>query len=134
MYLRQPELAEMVVEAIHFNADTLGHYRLHAFVVIPNHGHLLITPTLPLLKITKSLKGITARRGNAVLGLIGRPFWQEESYDHEVRREGGFERIRAYIENNPVRAGLVRDSTDYRWSSAGWGDCGPPHDALAPRS
>jgi len=103
-----------VVEAIHFNGDTLGQYILHAFVVMPNHVHLLITPKIPLPKITKSLKGITASRANAMLGFTDGRFWQEESYDHEVCREGGFERIRKYIENNPVRAGLVRDSKDYR--------------------
>jgi putative transposase len=126
VYLQRPELADMVVEAIHFNGETLGQYSLHAFVVMPNHVHLLITPKVPLPKITKSLKGITASRANAMLGFAEKPFLQEESYDHEVRREGGFERIRAYIENNPVRAGLVRDSKDYRWSSAGWGDRGSP--------
>jgi hypothetical protein len=41
-YLRQPAVAEMVVEAIEYNANTLGHYTLHAFVVMPNHVHLLV--------------------------------------------------------------------------------------------
>src|SRR5271166_6260490 len=104
-YLRQPAIADMIVEAIHYNADVLGHYRLDAFVVMPNHVHLLATPAVPLPKLTKSLKGITAKRANAVLGLTGRPFWQEESYDHVVRSEGEFEKIRRYIEENPVRAG-----------------------------
>jgi len=56
-HLRQPELADMVVEAIHYNAFVLGHYELHAFVVMPNHVHVLVTPTLALCKLTKSLKG-----------------------------------------------------------------------------
>ena len=121
-------LAEMVVEAIHFNAAVLGHYALHAFAVMPNHVHMLVTPRVPLPKLTKSLKGITARRANAMLGLTGKAFWQEESYDHEVRQEGSLERIRSYIENNPVRAGLVLEASEYPWSSAGWGDRGSPAD------
>jgi len=48
-YLRQPALADMVVEAIHYNATLLGHYTLHALVVMPNHVHLLVTPTVALL-------------------------------------------------------------------------------------
>jgi putative transposase len=128
VYLRRPELADMVVEAIYFNGETLGQYALHAFAVMPNHVHLLITPNLPLPRITKSLKGITASRANTMLGFAGKRFWQEESYDHELRSAGGLERIRRYIENNPVRAGLVSDSKDYRWSSAGWGDRGSPAD------
>jgi len=62
---------------------------LHAFVVMPNHVHLLVAPAVALSKLTKSLKGITAKRANAMLGLTGSPFWQEESYDHLVRQGRG---------------------------------------------
>ncbi len=86
-YLRQPAVAGMVVEAIEYGARDLGHYVLHAFVVMPNHVHLLATPAVGLPRITKSLKGIAGRRANAMLGLTGRPFWQDESYDHLVRNE-----------------------------------------------
>ena len=54
-----------------------------------------------------------------MLGLTGKPFWQDESYDRLVRDRLEFERIRRYIENNPVRAGLVAAPEDYPWSSAG---------------
>ena len=127
-YLRQPAVAALVVEAIHYNSRTLRHYDLHAFVVMPNHVHLLVSPAIALPKLTKSLKGITAKRANAMLASIGRPFWQEESYDHVVRCETEFERIRRYIEENPVRAGLVKRASEYRWSSAGWATGGSPAD------
>ena len=78
--------------------------------MLPRHHPLLVTPGVALPKLTKSLKGITAKRANARLALTGRPFWQEESYDHMVRNEPEFERIRDYIEENPVRAGLVQDA------------------------
>jgi REP element-mobilizing transposase RayT len=127
-YLRQPAVADLVVEAIQYNAHTLRHYVLHAFVVMPNHVHSLVTPAVALPRLTKSLKGITAKRANAILALTGRPFWQEESYDHLVRHEQEFEKIRSYIEENPVRAGLVRQASEYRWSSAGWATGGSPAD------
>ena len=117
-YLRQPAIAGMIVEAIQYNANILGHYALHAFAVMPNHVHLLATPAVELPKLTKSLKSITAKRANAILTLTGTPFWQEESYDHLVRSEPEFEKIRNYIEANPVRAGLVGQASDYPWSSA----------------
>ena len=116
-YPRQPEIAGIVVEAIRYNATVLRHFDVHAFVVMPNHVHLLVTPHVLLPNLTKSLKNITARRANAMLGLTGH-FWQEESYDHLVRKGGEFEKIRHYIEENPVRAGLVRQANDFRWSSA----------------
>jgi REP element-mobilizing transposase RayT len=117
-YLRQEAMAEMVLSAIRYNGAALGQYELHAWVIMPNHVHLLVTPTVPLAKITKSLKGITARRANALLGLAGQPFWQDESYDHVIRNGQEFERIRNYIEENPVRAGLAASVVDFRWSSA----------------
>jgi putative transposase len=120
-YLRRPGVADMIVNAIEYNAAVLGHYRLNAFVVMPNHVHLLVTPAVALPKLTKSLKGITAKRANAILALTGSPFWQEESYDHLVRHGREFDKIRDYIEENPVRSGLVREASEYRWSSAGWG-------------
>lgn len=127
-YLRQPEIADMVVEAIEYGSDVLGHYCLHAFVVMPNHVHLLAVPAVPLFKLTRSLKGITAKRANAMLRLSGDSFWQEESYDHVVRDSQEFERIRRYIEENPVRAGLVQEAREFRWSSAGWATRGSPAD------
>jgi REP element-mobilizing transposase RayT len=125
-YLRQPAVADMIVEALQYNANILRHYLLHAFVVMPNHVHLLATPAVALPKLTKSLKGITAKRANAMLALTGSPFWQEESYDHMVRHAQEFEKIRNYIEGNPVRAGLAREASAYRWSSAGWATGGSP--------
>ena len=128
LYLGQPALAEMVVEAIHRNSSVLGHYVLHAFAIMPNHVHLLVSPLVPLPKLTRSLKGITSKRANEMLALTGCPFWQEESYDHLVRNEREFERIRFYIEHNPVRAGLVKEADRYRWSSAQWATGGSPAD------
>jgi len=53
--LRQPAVADMIVEAIQYNADVLKHYVLHAFVGMPNPVPLLATPAMPLPKLTKSL-------------------------------------------------------------------------------
>jgi REP element-mobilizing transposase RayT len=127
-YLAQPAVADMIVEALQYNANILGHYVLHAFAIMPNHVHLLATPAVALPKLTKSLKGITAKRANSMLALTGRAFWQEESYDHLVRHEQEFEKIRNYIEEHPVRAGLVRAAHEYRWSSARWATGGSPAD------
>lgn len=117
LWLRDPEIAGYVEEAIIRGAE-LGHYNLHAYVVMPNHVHVLLEPCLPLARITRGLKGVSARDANATLGRVGKHFWQDESFDHWVRSESEFERIRSYIENNPVSAGLVAKPEDWRWSSA----------------
>jgi REP element-mobilizing transposase RayT len=116
MYLRHEDVARIVVESIRRGAE-LGHYDLHAFVVMPNHVHVLLTPRVLPSRLLKPLKGCTAREANRVLGRTGEAFWQRESYDHWVRNEAEFQRIGAYIENNPVKAGLVARASDYRWSS-----------------
>jgi putative transposase len=119
-YLRQPAIADMVVEVLYYNAHVLCRHTLHAFVVMPNHVHLLMSIHVSLPQITKALKGYTAKRANQMLTRTGNPFWQEETYDHLVRGPAEQKRIRLYIEQNPVRAGLVREADEYRWSSAGW--------------
>ncbi|MCU1337557.1 MAG: hypothetical protein JWO19_3138 [Bryobacterales bacterium] len=107
MYLQQPEIARIVVGSIRKGVD-LGHYELGAYVVMANHVHLLIQPRIAPDRLLKSLKGATAREANRLLGRTGESFWQKESYDHWVRNRREFQKIRAYIETNPVKAGLVR--------------------------
>jgi hypothetical protein len=46
VHVRQPAIADMIVEVIRHNADVLKRYDLHAFVVMPNHVHMLISPVL----------------------------------------------------------------------------------------
>jgi REP element-mobilizing transposase RayT len=89
-----------------------------AFVVMSNHVHLLIETIEPLQKITRLLKGYTARCANQYLARTGQAFWQDVSFDHWVRNSAELERIIHYIENNPVKAGLVKKPEDWAWSSA----------------
>ena len=116
--LRRPEIARVVDAAIHKGAQ-LGHYELHGYVVMSNHVHLLIRPMIAPDRLLKSLKGSSAREANRLLGRTGEPFWQKESYDHWVRNRTEFLKIRAYIYNNPMKAGLVANPEDFPWSSAG---------------
>jgi hypothetical protein len=126
-YLRRPELAGLVIESLERGESTLDHYALHAYVVMPNHVHLLLTPKLDPSIALRFIKGSTARRANQLLALTGQPFWQDESYDHWVRDEEELRRIRRYIENNPVRAALCATPEQYPWSSASAQAPTPPH-------
>ncbi len=118
LYLRHPDLARMVTEAIRFQERHLEHYSLHAYVVMPNHVHLLVSPRAPVSRLMQSLKRFTAREGNRLLDRTGQPFWQDESYDRLVRDATEYERILRYIEMNPVNVGLVSAPEDFPWSSA----------------
>jgi hypothetical protein len=66
----------------------------------------------------QSLKRFTGLEGNRLLGVAGRPFWQDESYDRLVRDGKEFERIAWYIEMNPVVADLAAAPEEFPWSSA----------------
>src|SRR5258708_2235168 len=107
MYLAQEPLAHIVVASLNRGA-LLGHYELGAYVVMSNHVHVLLLPRILPSKLLQSLKGATAREANRILGRTGEMFWQAESYDHWIRDEKERERIVSYIEDNPVKAGLVK--------------------------
>ena len=72
-YLKQPAIASLVVAAMHHCATVLVQYTLHAFVVMPNHVHMLISPQVALPKLTKTLKTYTARQANQLLGRTATP-------------------------------------------------------------
>ena len=116
-WLADSRIARCVEDAMVRGEKALAQYLLHAYVVMPNHVHLLITPRLPLSRIMRGIKGVSARDANRILGRPGKVFWQDESYDHWVRDEAEFGKIRFYIEHNPVGAGLVKQPEDWKWSS-----------------
>ena len=91
LYLRMPAVAAVVQNAIMYRDGR--EYELHAYVVMPNHVHLLVTPLRELPEIMQSLKRHTAREANRILGLTGRAFLQDESYDRSVRNDMEFGRI-----------------------------------------
>ncbi len=103
-----------MIEALREGDRRLRRYELHSFVVMPN---LLVTPHVVATKWLGPLKGFTAHEANRILGRQGQ-FWQDECYDHLVRSGAEFERIRRYIEMNPVKAGLASAVEEYPWSSS----------------
>jgi putative transposase len=122
LHLKREEIASLVVTALLEGHIKHNRYGLHAFVVMPNHVHILATPVVIARRWLGPLKGATSYEANKLLGVVRVPFWQDESYDHVVRSGDEFEKIRRYIEENPVKAGLVSDARKFRWSSASEAD------------
>jgi len=116
-WLREEKIASIVQCEILGTAER-GWYLAHSWVIMPNHVHLLLEPKVELKRITQAIKGRSARACNLVLGRKGVPFWQQESFDHVVRTAASFAKISAYIERNPVSAGLAKIPGDWPWSSA----------------
>ena len=103
--LRQREVADAVEQALrHFDGER---YELGAFVIMPNHVHVLVTPLgeYALEEILHSWKSFTAHEINRLLGQTGQ-VWQPEYFDHIVRNAHHVEQFAAYIAQNPIKAGL----------------------------
>lgn len=116
-WLDRPEIAQLVADALnHFDTQR---YNLHAWVIMPNHVHVLITPLNgnSLSSIVHSWKSFTAKQANKRLGREG-AFWQEDYFDRFIRNEEHWYRTIAYIHENPVKAGLCAAPEDWRFGSA----------------
>jgi len=126
-YLARPAIAHCIEETLVACAG--DHYAIRRYVIMPDHVHLLITAIpqghetqrarrqLSLSTLLGRWKGVSARRANALLERSG-PFWQRDSFDHQVRSEFWFRVFARYIDLNPVRAGLCQHPWQWPFSSA----------------
>lgn len=116
-HLRDPHIGRCVDETLrHFDRVK---YALHAWVVMPNHVHALVTPGpgITLSSILHSWKSFTAKVALEHLG-GGRVFWAEEYYDRAIRDDRHFQATVHYIEQNPVAAGLCDAANAWPLNSA----------------
>jgi REP element-mobilizing transposase RayT len=116
-FLRKREVAEIVRNSLQkYDGER---YKLIAWVIMPNHIHLLLEPlnAWGLDKILHSFKSFTASEVNKVLGRSGK-FWMREAFDRYIRDAEHFEKSFRYIENNPVKAGFCEKPSDWEFSSA----------------
>ncbi len=116
-YLKHPHIAQLVQDDL-LSYDGVS-WRLSAWVVMPNHIHILATrfEATTLKAIMQSFKSLTAHRCNEALSRNGR-FWMPDYFDRYIRSHQHFVKTLVYIENNPVKAGLCRRAADWPFSSA----------------
>ena len=93
-----------------------GRFELHAFVVMPEHIHLLLTPEVTLEQSIHFIKGGYSH----ALGLEGRKgeVWQRGFTDHRIRDAADFDTHRGSIHENPVKRGIAESASDHRYCSA----------------
>ncbi len=114
--LRQPEIAAMVEETMLY--DDGRRCTLLAWVIMPNHVHLLVEiGETPLSKLLQSWKTLTSKRANVLLNRTGH-LWQADYRDRYIRDEEHHRKTLQYIESNPVKAGLVKAPADRAFRSA----------------
>jgi putative transposase len=105
------ETVEAVLEQTRARHDA----RVYAYVLMPEHIHLLVNepPKILLAQFLKAVKQVTSRK------LRGRreQFWQDRYYDSNVHGEHARSEVMRYIHRNPVERGLVERPQDWAWSS-----------------
>jgi len=111
-------MANIVVDQIVSRRDR-GFYALHAFVVMPDHLHVLLTPseTTSIEKAMQMIKGGSAHK----IGLERPnefPVWHLGFHDRWIRDTEEYRSSKSYIEQNPVVARLSEAAEGYPFSSA----------------
>lgn len=114
--LSRPECAAIVVDAFRFFHKE--RYELIAWVVMPNHVHLVIQQHdgWSLGGVIRSWKGFTTKKIKDVYGgSLPEKIWQRGFWDRLIRNEHHYEAALRYIADNPVKAGLVAYPLDWPW-------------------
>ena len=117
-WLGQPRIAAICAQALLYGERVRFSYDLFAWVVMPNHVHVVMKPIISLPEAMRWLKAATANRANVLLGRTGTAFWQREYFDRWIRSERQLAAVIDYVEDNPVRSGLAACSEEWPWSSA----------------
>ena len=127
------------------NARARLDFHVWAYVIMPEHVHLLIWPRREVYSVSAILQAVKQSVSRKALGWLraespgglrwlatgrsDRPyqFWQEGGgYDRNIRNSKALIHMINYIHNNPVRRGLVQRPEDWPWSSArDWADMEP---------
>jgi putative transposase len=105
--------------------DVMQSYRrqhkflLHAFVLMPDHFHIILTPSegVTLERSVQYLKGGFSFRAKRELG-IQREIWQPKYHDRRIRDRKECVALLGYLEDNPVKRGLAKTPSEFPFSSA----------------
>jgi putative transposase len=107
-----------------FFQNLLSHrdsYLLHEFVLMPDHFHLLLSPSIALERVVQLIKGGFSFRAKKDLG-SNAEVWQRGFSDHRIRDVEDYNKHRSYIHLNLVKKHLCEQPSEYKYSSAypGW--------------
>ena len=120
-WLKNPEIAKIVSDSLHYwNGIQLD---LYAYCIMSNHVHVVfemfdkkrVNNEKSLNEILHSIKRYSANKANKILNRTGQ-FWMNESYDYLIKNEKEIVRIIEYTLDNPIKAGICKERSDWKWS------------------
>ena len=115
-YLRRDNIAQVIEN--NFRQHAGERYELRAWVIMPNHAHVLFKAgSVSMSETVGAWKKHTGKLANRLLEKQG-AFWAEDYFDVFMRNEKHERETIHYIENNPANARLMLNPKDWPWSSA----------------
>ena len=117
-YLKNPKIASLVMNSFIF-IEKRFRWNFPCLTIMPNHVHCLAAKqtdtNVSLETALGSLKQHVSHEANKILGTNGR-MWCYENFYHWCRTPESVEKFIEYIKDNPVKAGLVNDWRDWKWT------------------
>jgi REP element-mobilizing transposase RayT len=113
--------AQVLLCRLTINESILHKSEILAYVVMPDHVHLLIKldGEITLSQFVQRYKSF-ATRFSKDIGLASQGLWQKGFYDRAIRREEDIQSVARYIVANPIRTGLVKSVRQYPFWNAIW--------------
>jgi putative transposase len=110
-------MADLLIDVLR-SYTLAGKFKVHDFVIMRNHVHVLLTVPgdVSVEKAAQLIKGGFSFRAKKELGFLGE-IWQRGFSDVRITDEKSFRTHQEYIYSNPVRAGVVSQPEEYRYSS-----------------
>ena len=115
-FLQSDRMAALFVATLQ-EYRSQGKFSLHAYVVMKDHIHVLLSSELPIENVMQLIKGGFSFRAGKQFGMEGR-IWNHRFDARKIQTFEGFETARAYIHRNPIKAGFVKEASEYLYSSA----------------
>jgi len=116
LFLQNPDVAKLIIDSLLWIEENYK-WKMIAVAIMPNHVHILTSGESAIKAFSpafSNFKGFTAREANKLLSRNG-AFWSPETFDHWCRNPFEEDRIKKYIIENPVKAGLVEKYSDWPW-------------------
>ena len=114
-----PEVHEILRAHWSKSLDLYG-WAIGSYVVMPDHVHFFCTDATGATSLSRMIGAWKQWSAKELCTLLKKkaPFWQKEFFDHLLRSDESYSEKWNYVRQNPVRAGLVERTEDWKFTGA----------------